>query len=54
MFIRLKKASGIYSNLVKTFGTDPKPKQRQRNSYRFPDHLNLTNFDDYLLKGIAT
>lgn len=35
---------GIYSCFVKILGPGPRPKQRQRNSERYPDHINLTSY----------
>ena len=52
MFIDLKRATGIFRNLLKTFGAGPKPKQKHGNLERLPDHLNLTYFDAFLLRGI--
>ena len=47
MLIRLKRAIGTFNNFVKIFGASPSPKHKQRNSYRLPEHWNLTNFWEF-------
>ena len=51
-FIRRNTATGIFINLVKSFGAGPRPKQRQRNSYSLPQQGNRTNVVDEGFKGI--
>ena len=41
---RLSTDIGTFNNLIKALGAGLSAKQRQRNSYKFPSHWNLTNF----------
>lgn len=44
MISLLNKAIGTLNNLVRIRGAGPRPKQRQRKSYRLPDQTNTTYF----------
>ena len=44
MFSGLSRAIGTFNGFENILGAGPNPKQRQRNSERFPDQANLTNF----------
>ena len=51
MFFMRKIVIGIFSNFVNIRGADSKPKQRQRNSYKFPDQQKQTNSLELFSKG---
>lgn len=44
MISLLNKAIGTLNDLVRIRGAGPRPKQRQRKSYRLPDQTNTTYF----------
>ena len=48
---RFKTEIGTFDNFVNVVGTDPKPNQRHRNSYKFPAQKNRTNFCESLCRG---
>ena len=51
MLTRLNTATGTFNNFVKLFWPGPTPKHRQKNSFLLPDHWNLANFWEILLRG---
>ena len=52
MFVLRKIVIGAFSNFVNIREADPKPKQRQRNLYRFPDQRKRANCLEFFSKGI--
>ena len=51
MLTSFKRPIGTFNKFVKILRASPSPKHRQRNSYRLPDHWNLRNFWEFLLRG---
>ena len=51
MFILRKIVIGTLSNFVNIRGAGPKPKQRERNSYQFPEQRKRTNYLECFSKG---
>ena len=49
--MRRKITIEIFNNFVKICGTEPKPKHRHRNSYKFPDQRNRTYLLAFFCKG---
>ena len=51
MFILRKIVIGTFDNFVNIRGAGPKPKQNQRNLYKFPDQHTQTNCLEFFSKG---
>ena len=51
MFILRKIVIGTFNNFVNICSVGPKPKQRQRNSYKFPDKRKQINCLEFFSKG---